>query len=206
MDTPRQPGDHSTMVDTKGMTIAEPAPRLFTVDEFDKMTAADVFADDERVELVEGVLVSYAPPQGDEHAGVVWHLPEAIRARLGVRAALWLQSPLIIGPMTVLEPDLSILRTRSGGYRHQRPAAADVHAVVEIAVSSLARDRSEKLRLYAEAAIPEYWIVDVVGLRIETFRRPAGSAYSAQRTVSGGESIAFEAFPDVVFTVDELLG
>jgi Uma2 family endonuclease len=206
MDTPRQPGDHSNMVDLKGMTTTDSAPRLITIEEFDKMIAADVFADDERVELVEGVLVSYAPPQGNEHAGLVWHLPEAIRARLGVRAVYWMQSPLIIAATTVLEPDLSILRTRSGGYRHQRPVAADVHAVVEIAVSSLTRDRSQKLRLYAEAGIPEYWVVDVAGLRIETFRRPDGAAYAEQRRVSAGDSVAFEAFPDVMFTVDELFG
>jgi Uma2 family endonuclease len=206
MDTPRKYGDHSHMLEFKGMTTVDSAPRLITVEEFDKMIAADVFADDERVELVEGVLVSYAPPQGNEHAGLVWHLPEAIRARLGVRAVYWMQSPLIIAATTVLEPDLSILRTRCGGYRHQRPIAADVHAVVEIAVSSLTRDRSQKLRLYAEAGIPEYWVVDVAGLRIETFRRPAGAAYAEQRSVSAGDSVAFEAFPDELFTVDELFG
>jgi Uma2 family endonuclease len=206
MDTPRQPGDHSDMVEVEGMTTVDGAPRLITVEEFDKMIAGDVFADGERVELVEGVLVSYAPPQGNEHAGLVWHLPEAIRARLGVRAAYWTQSPVIIAATTVLEPDLSILRMRSGGYRHQRPVAADVRAVVEIAVSSLRRDRSQKLRLYAEAGIPEYWVVDVAGLRIETFSRPAGAAYTEQRTVSGGDSVTFEAFPDVVFTADELFG
>ena len=193
------------MVSSKRMTTVDSAPRLITVEDFDKMIAADIFADDERVELVEGVLVSYAPPQGDEHAYAVWQFPEAIRARLGMRAILRMQSPVIVSKLSVLEPDLVLLRVREDRY-HRRPLPADVHAVVEIAVSSLPRDRSEKLRLYAEAGIPEYWVVDVVGRRIETFREPAGAAYTVPHAVSGSDSIAFDAFPDVVFSVDELFG
>jgi Uma2 family endonuclease len=205
MDTPRKYGDHSDMVGLKSMTTVDGAPRLITVEEFDKMIAGDVFDEDERIELVEGALVRYAPPRIAEHAYAVWHFPEAIRRRLGARAVLWMQSPVIVSNMTILEPDLTLLRLRQDRYR-RRPVSADVLAVVEIAVTSLARDRSEKLRLYAEAGIPEYWIVDVFGRRIETFRQPAGAAYAVPRAVAGADSIAFEAFPDVVFSVDELLG
>lgn len=194
------------MVTSKRMTTVDSAPRLITVEEFDKMIAADIFDDDERVELVEGVLVSYAPPQGAEHAYTVWRLPEAIRARLGDRVIYWMQSPVVIAPATLLEPDLAILQPRADWYRHQRPIATDVHVIVEIAISSLTRDRTEKLRLYAEAGIREYWVVDVVGRRIETFRGPAAAAYTVSRTVCGSDSVAFAAFPDVVFSVDELLG
>ncbi len=205
MDTTRQYGNHDDMVDFKSMTTVDGAPRLITVEDFDRMIAADIFDEDERIELVEGAFVSYAPPQGDEHAYAVWRFPEAIRERLGARAILRAQSPVIVSKITVLEPDLTVLRPREDRYR-RRPVPADVLAVVEIGVSSLARDRSQKLGLYAESGIPEYWVVDVLGRRIETFRQPAGAAYAVPRAVAGGDSIAFEAFPDVVFSVDELLG
>lgn len=187
------------------MTTVDGAPRLLTVEEFDKMVAGDVFDEDERLELVEGAIVSYAPPQGDEHAYAVWHFPEVIRERLGGRVVLWMQNPVIVSNMTVLEPDLTLLRPREDRYR-RRPGPADVLAVVEIAVSSLARDRSDKLRLYAEAGIKEYWIVDVFGRCIEVFRQPLDAEFAISRAVTGVDSIAFEVFPDDVFTVAELLG
>jgi Uma2 family endonuclease len=205
MDTPRQHGDHTDMENVKRMTTGDGAPRLITVEEFDKMVAADVFDEDERIELVEGALVRYAPPRIAEHAYVVWHFPEAIRRRLGAAAVLWMQSPVIVSNMTVLEPDLTLLRLRDDRYRN-RPGPVDVLAIVEIAVSSLSRDRSEKLGLYAEAGIPEYWVVDVFGRGIETFQQPADAAYTVARAASGSDSLAFAAFPDVVFTVEELLG
>jgi len=205
MDTRRQHGNHDGVGYLKSMTAIDGAPRLITVEDFDKMIAAGVFDEDERIELVEGAPVRYAAPRIAKHAYTVWHFPEAIRRRLGARAALWIQNPVIVSRMTILEPDLTVLRLRDDWYR-SRPEPADVLAIVEIAVSSLVRDRSEKLRLYAQAGIPEYWVVDVFGRRIETFRRPAGAAYALPRAVAGGDAVAFEAFPDVVFTIDELLG
>jgi Uma2 family endonuclease len=206
MDTTGQHRNHDDMVDYKSMTTADSTPRRLTVEEYDKMAEAGIFGPDERVELVEGSLVSYAPPQGENHAGVVWQFPEVMRGRLGTRVALWTQLPLIISKTTVLEPDVAILRLREGGYRHHRPVVADTYAVVEIAKSSLARDRTQKLRLYASAGIPEYWVVDVSGSQLEMYRQPSGDAYVVKQVVSGSDNVSFEAFPDVVFTVDELLG
>ena len=46
--------------------------------------------------------------------------------------------------------------------------------VAEIAGSSLDRDRDEKGRIYARAAIPVYWIVNLVDRRVEVYTDPTG--------------------------------
>ena len=194
------------MVDTKGMTIAEPAPRLFTVDEFGKMIAADVFADDERVELVEGHLVSYAPPHNPPHAGTTARLTRVLGERLGRRAILWVQLPVVLSDLTELEPDIALLLDRDDFYQERLPRVPDVHAVLEVACSSLSYDRGKKLRLYADARVSEYWIVDIAKQRIHVYTKPVDRRYATYRLARRGDSISFEAFPDVVFTVDELLG
>ena len=186
--------------------IAEYERRRFTTDEFNRMAEAGIFASDERVELVEGHLVSYAPPQGPLHAGAVWNFPEVIRTGLGGRGVLWSQLPVVISDTCEFEPDLSILSHREPGYIKALPRLADVRAVVEIADSSIASDRRRKLPVYAAAGIPEYWLVGVRQERIQIYRDPRGPEYASYRLALRGDTISFQAFPDVAFSVDELLG
>jgi Uma2 family endonuclease len=185
--------------------IVEYAPYRVTVDQFGTMAEAGVFAGDERVELIEGVLVSYAPPHGDLHATAVWGLAEAVRATLGNRAMYWSQLPVVLSEATELEPDLALLRVRDGGYR-TKPRAADVHAIVEVADSSLRADRTIKSKLYAAACVPEYWVVDVRSRRIEIHRDPAGDRYDRLFVAECCDAVSFAAFPDAVLSVSELVG
>ena len=177
-----------------------------SADEYDKMAEIGIFPPDERVELVEGFLISFAPPQGQQHAGMLWGCAERLRERLQGKAAFWGQMPLILCDDTVLEPDLALLVAHDDLYRRKLPRPADVHAVIEVALSSLISDRTRKLEVYAKSNIIEYWIVDGQNERIEVYRDPRGAEYASYRLARRGDSVSFAAFPDVVFTVDELLG
>jgi len=44
--------------------------------------------------------------------------------------------------------------------------------IAEVAETFLTKDRAIKQELYAEAAIPEYWIVNLVKRQIEVYLRP----------------------------------
>jgi Uma2 family endonuclease len=180
-------------------------PRPITVDEFDRMIVAGVFGPDEHVELVEGV-ISYAPPQDPPHASINACLNRAFCERLGRRVLVWPQLPIVVSGRTEVEPDVTLLVDRGDFYGDRRPLPQDVHAVVEVADSSLWYDRGRKLQLYAEGGIAEYWIVDVNKQRIHVYREPSGPRYDWHRAALRGETIAFAAFPDVVFSVEELLG
>lgn len=180
--------------------------RPLTVDEFSRMVEIGIFHPGERVELVEGALVSYAPPQNPPHAGTIASMTQTLGRRLGSRMLLWAQLPVVVSERTELEPDIALLVDRGHFYRERLPRVPDVHAVLEVAYSSLSYDRGKKLRLYAEARVSEYWIVDVAKQRIHLYNDPVGSRYVTYRLADRGERVSFAAFPDVVFTVDELLG
>jgi Uma2 family endonuclease len=137
---------------------------------------------------------------------MLWGCAEILRERLRGKTAFWGQMPLILCDDVVLEPDLALLVAHDDLYRRKLPRPADVHAVIEVALSSLISDRTRKLKVYAESNVVEYWVVDVRNERIEIYRDPRGTEYASYRLALRGDSVTFAAFPDVVFTVDELLG
>jgi Uma2 family endonuclease len=54
--------------------------------------------------------------------------------------------------------------------------------VVEVAVTSRTTDTEVKPALYAAAGVPELWVVDVPGRRVERFRDPDGRRYASRST------------------------
>jgi Uma2 family endonuclease len=88
-------------------------------------------------------------------------------------------------------------------YDDAHPEAA--HLLVEVAETSLRKDRGVKLGIYAENGVPEYWIVDVLGKRIEVHSDPDGARYRTLVTFGPGESIRLLASPDIEIRVDDLL-
>lgn len=77
--------------------------------------------------------------------------------------------------------------------------------LVEGARTSLLYDRNVKLPLYAERGVPEAWLVDIPGGRIEVHREPAADGYQSVQTVGSGGSVSPSAFPDLVVAVDDVL-
>jgi len=78
---------------------------------------------------------------------------------------------------------------------------ADVLLVIEVADTSLRYDRTVKLRLYARAGIPEYWIVDANTETIEIYRSPSSERYADLLRPSRDEHVAPLAFPDAALPV-----
>ena len=180
--------------------------RPITVDDFERMVNAGIFGPEERVELVEGVLISHAPPHNPPHAGTIGRLTRVFGERFGRRIVLWIQLPIVVSNLTELEPDVSLLVDRGHLYEETLPRVGDVYAVLEVADSSLWYDRGKKLEIYAESGIAEYWIIDVAKQGIQIYNKPLGRRYGSYRLALRGTHVAFAAFPDVVFSVDELLG
>jgi Uma2 family endonuclease len=173
--------------------------RAFTADEYERMVAAGILRPDERVELIRGEIVEMSPI-GHRHGACVACLNKRFVMGVGDRAVVWAQGSVRVTFDSVPEPDLALLRPRS--YRTSAPRREEILLlVVEVAESSLRYDRTEKLRLYAEAGIPEYWVVGVEEEWIEVYRSPEGGAYRERRRAGRGEQIAPLAFPDVSIPV-----
>ena len=179
----------------------ERARRLFTVDEYVRMWDSGIFTDDDRIELIEGEVVEMSPT-GDPHGAFVDNLAHLLINAVGSRARVRVQGTVRIPPRSLPQPDLAVLRPRS--YKSESATTADILLVVEVADTSLRYDRSVKLRLYARAGIPEYWIVDAKTETLEIYRAPAGDQYAERQQPSRGSSIAPLAFPDASISIDAI--
>jgi Uma2 family endonuclease len=76
---------------------------------------------------------------------------------------------------------------------------------VEVADASLAYDRQVKRPLYAEAGVPEYWVLDVGAAVIERYTGPRADGYSHMDRLRSGDSLTLVALPDVAIELAELL-
>jgi Uma2 family endonuclease len=179
----------------------ERARRLFTVEEYDRMAEAAVFGPEERVELIEGEIVQMSPI-GDRHAAFVDNLTRLLITRVGSRAVVRVQGPVRVSSRSKPQPDLLLMRPRS--YASAGARTDDVLLLVEVADSSLAYDRTVKLRVYARAGIPEYWIVDTEAETVDVYREPTADGYRAALRVGRDGVVAPLAFSDVAVPVNDI--
>jgi Uma2 family endonuclease len=152
-----------------------PTIRRFTVEEYHRMIEAGVLTEDDDVELLEGQVV-YKMPRNPPHDESLENTDYAIRGVLPTDARVRIQSAITLTDGEP-EPDLMVcgpLDQRRG----RKPTAADALLVVEVADTSLESDRTTKLRMYAGAAIPVYWIVNVRDRQVEVYTGPSGPADS----------------------------
>jgi Uma2 family endonuclease len=180
----------------------EVARRLFTVDEYHRMGEAGILGDDERVELIEGEIVQMAPI-GTRHLGCVINANRLFVTRLGDRAVISPQNPVVILPRSEPQPDLVLLRPGDVSYSHKRPASEDVLLAVEVADTTVRFDRLVKGRLYARAGITEFWLCLVADGAIEVYREPRAESYASVTVHGAGEVVSPLAFPDVSFAVSD---
>jgi Uma2 family endonuclease len=179
--------------------------RTFTVREYDRMARAGVLAEDERVELLDGAIVQMTPI-GPEHSGCVAALDQLLARRLADRALVWVQNPVHLPDRSEPQPDVALLRPRTDGYRKAHPLPADVLLVIEVADTSVESDRSVKLPLYAQAGIPEVWLVNLPGEVIEVAREPLAGRFASLHYARRGETLSPLAFPTIILDVDDILG
>jgi Uma2 family endonuclease len=186
-------------------TSTVPIRHRITVEEYERMIAANVWPEDERLELIEGELVRMSPINAP-HAAAVKRLTELLRDRLGKRALVGVQDPIVLGDQSEAEPDISVLRRRADYYANAHPSPADVLLVVEVSDTTLEYDRDVKARLYARAGLPETWVVDLNGDRVIVFRDVDNGEYTRMESVRRGADMTPSAFPDVTLHVDDILG
>ena len=177
----------------------------FTVDEYYRMAEAGVFHEDDRVELIRGQVVEVSPI-GPGHAGCVGALQRLLARRVGDAALVWVQNPLRLGKHDEPVPDVLLLRPRPDEYRKAHPTPADVLLLIEVADSFVRYDRETKFRLYAEAGIPEAWLVVLPSDTIEVCTDPGPNGYRTVRQVRRGGSLYPTTLPAVEIGADEVLG
>jgi Uma2 family endonuclease len=177
--------------------------RRFTVDEYYRMAKVGILRDDERVELLDGEIVPMNPI-GSPHAWCVNRLSQIIILGLGTRFVVSVQSSLRLDREAEPEPDITVLRRDSPQTR--LPGPGETLLVIEVADSSIKKDRGRKRAMYARARIQEYWIVDLNADRIEVYRQPGARGYRSTTLAGRGDSVSPLCAPELIVDVTAVLG
>jgi Uma2 family endonuclease len=168
--------------------------------EYDRLVQAGFFEQDDKIELLEGVIVQMTP-QGLGHAAAIERLTQLLVLALAPRARVRVQLPYAASEISEPEPDLAVVPPGEPEQSHPDRALL----LIEVAESSLNKDRRVKTRIYAASGVPEYWVVDVSGRTVEVRTDPGDEAYRQVRVARPGDTISLRAFPDVEIAVSDVI-
>ena len=126
-----------------------------------------------RHELLDGEHVLTPAPR-PAHQRVLGELHFALKQALREEATVEVMaSPadIRLGPRTLVQPDLFIVSSDPGNrFTNWSDAPTPLVAIEILSPSTAARDRGKKRRLYLEAGVEEYWIVDADARLVERWR------------------------------------
>lgn len=162
--------------------------RLFTVDEYHRLAEFGILKEEDRVELLLGEIIKMTPIKSP-HADCVDKLTEWFILHFHGKAVTRTQNPITISDHSEPEPDLLLARRKEGGYSKAHPKPEDTLMIIEVADSSMEKDRKVKLPLYASTGIPECWLVDLQSNTIEVHTLPGPEGYAQIHIYRPGEVV-----------------
>ena len=143
-----------------------------SVDQYHAMIHAGILTDDDPVELLEGWLVAKMP-KNPPHRAVTRLIRQVLERLVPAEWYVDSQEPITTDDSEP-EPDVVVVRGETRHYLDRHPGPHDVGLVIEVADTTLQRDRGFKKRLYARASIPVYWIVNLSDNQCEVYTEPSG--------------------------------
>ena len=176
----------------------------FTVDEYTQMVELGVLGKEDRVELVDGVILEMAPA-GRPHGRRTHRVARLLGRLLPEDMEISVQSTISLEDHTAPEPDIAILSPQASLDEENIPQPEGILLVVEVAGSSLSGDRGEKARRYAASGIPELWIFVLDTDEVEVSRQPTPEGYADVHTYRRGDTLTIQELPNIQFRVDDLL-
>jgi Uma2 family endonuclease len=203
---PTQPVSPATSAGATDRASTCPEPYRFTVDQYERMAEAGILTEDDRVELIDGIVVKRMA-KGPAH---VWATKRAghREAMLGNDLSLRREAPARIPPLHEPEPDLVIARGDDAAYLGRHPEPREIALIVEVSDTTYRLGRGDKYRAFAEAGIAVYWIVNLVDRRVEVYTRPTKAGrYRSRKDYKPGQGvpvvIADQQLPPIA--VDDIL-
>lgn len=186
-----------------------PRERLLTCDDLLALSAAGRFGETEKVELIDGRLY-VMPSDGPCHIGGNERLGRAFAKLIYADPALeaaWAviaNVTLRISDTRVLQPDFAVLK-RAFLAEDRLPGPGDVGLVAEVSDTSLRFDEGGKRTLYAEAGVPEYWVLRPALHGLRVCREPVGGHYLSDPVLARGDTVAPVFAPGASLAVADLL-
>lgn len=180
------------------------SPATWTLDDYHRMVTNGIL-EGRPVELLWGNIINMAP-EGEPHAYSSDEAGEYLIYLLGQRAKVRQAKPITIPNLnSEPEPDIAIVKRLGKVYQQHHPYPEDVLWVIEYSQSSLKKDIEVKAKLYAQADIAEYWIIDLQQNRLILLREPTADGYMAETIFTDG-IVCSLAFPEITIEVGKLMG
>jgi len=177
-----------------------------TAAEFYLLVETNVFVE-QRVELVDGEIV---PVERTDNFHCIALDETARLLRIGLGETFWvrMQATLDLNEFSVVDPDIAVVPATA---KQSRVNPTTALLIVEVSETTLSYDRNRKASLYAAADIADYWIIDLVNMRLEVRRDPApdatadfGASYTTLTTHTVTDTVSPLILPMLVIQVVDL--
>ena len=181
-----------------------PTSLHLSLPEYDRMVRCGAFvAIDRKVELIRGELTEMNPA-GPLHDDLIVYLTNWSFRNIDPASTLVTSQTGLDLPDLASRPEPDLMWLRAVRYRDHHPTATDVQLAIEVADSSLETDREVKRKLYAEAKITEYWVVDARARHVHVHRDPEAGEYRQREKATTGQQISPLYRPTAILTLDVL--
>lgn len=177
--------------------------RLISVEEYDRMIEHGILTPDDKVELLNGVIIEKMP-KGTKHASANDRATRLFYRLFGEKVIVRNQNPIWLSEISEPEPDIVLAKPDEKFYSERHPTPEDILLIVEVSDSTLGRDRFAKGLAYAKARIQQYIVLNIQDQSIEDYREPEADGYGSKQTFHKGESFSLVAFPETGIKVDDL--
>lgn len=159
----------------------------------------------ERTELLAGQILCMAA-KGTPHVLALRLLSTALDARLANQPFfVSTQDPIQLDDFSEPEPDLAIVQGTVLDYADHHPRPSEIALIVEVADSTLRQDCEIKDKLYAQAGITDYWVLDLKNRQLHIFRNPTPTGYTSHLILTEPNQITPLAFPNITLTLTDML-
>jgi Uma2 family endonuclease len=179
--------------------------KRWTVQDYHRMSELGILDPNERTELIAGHITLMAA-KGTPHVLSLRLLSRQLDELLVDQPVfVSTQDPIQLDDFSEPEPDLAVVRGTELDYADRHPRPSDVDLIVEVADSTLKQDCEIKDKLYAQANIIEYWVLDLRNRQLHIFRNPTPTGYTSHLILTEPNEISPLAFSGVVLTLTTLL-
>ncbi|MEA5464493.1 Uma2 family endonuclease [Leptothoe sp. PORK10 BA2] len=179
--------------------------KRWNVDEYHRMAESGLLAESERTELLTGQIILMIA-KGTPHVTALRLVATALDNSLANQPYfVSTQDPIQLDDYSEPEPDLVIVKGDFLDYAAHHPTPQDICLVVEVADSTLKQDCEVKDKLYAQAGITDYWVLDLPHRQLHIFRTPTPTGYTSHLILKQDQQLSPLAFPDMVLALENLL-
>lgn len=193
-------------VQTNSDNLSGQSPKLrqITVKQYDSMIKNGIFDDNDRIELINGVIIEKMP-KGTKHSSITDRATRIFYRTLNDQLLIRNQNPIWLDEFSEPEPDIVLTTIKEDEYETTHPTPNEIFLILEVSDSTLSYDRNTKAIAYSRAGIRQYLLLNIQDNTIEDYREPSTDGYQSKRTLRHGQSFNLVAFPENIFNVEDFL-